>query len=144
EDVFGVPISPGTCANIDKKLFWQLATFESNLKAHLIAGKILHLDETGMRCNKKLHWIHVASSDTATFYGIHERRGQEAMKEFDILARFRGIAIHDHWAPYFSFAQIKHGLCNTHHLREKHGWSVWDALTDALRGSPRLLSVPNS
>ena len=76
EDVFGIPISPGTCANIDKKLFWQLTIFEVNLKAHLIAGKILHLDETGMRCSKKLHWIHVASSDTATFYEIHERRGQ--------------------------------------------------------------------
>jgi transposase len=118
EDVFGVPISPGTCAHIDKKLFWQLATFEASLKTYLIAGKILHLDETGMRCSKKLHWIHVASSNTATFYGIHQRRGQEAMNEFDILAQFRGTAIHDHWAPYFSFAQIKHGLCNAHHLRE--------------------------
>jgi len=118
EDVFGVSISPGTCTNIDKKLFWQLATFEASLKARLIAGKILHLDETGMRCNKKLHWIHVASSDIATFYGIHQRRGQEAMNEFDILPRFRGTAIHDHWAPYFSFSQVKHGLCNAHHLRE--------------------------
>jgi transposase len=118
EDVFGISISPGTCANIDKKLFWQLATFEASLKAHLIAGKILHLDETGMRCSKKLHWIHVASSDTATFYGIHQRRGQEAMNEFDILPKFHGTAIHDHWAPYFSFVQIKHGLCNAHHLRE--------------------------
>lgn len=118
EDVFGVPISAGTCANIDKKLFWQLATFEASLKAHLIGSIILHLDETGMRCNKKLHWIHVTSSDTATFYGIHQRRGQEAMNEFDILPQFRGTAIHDHWAPYFSFAQIKHGLCNAHHLRE--------------------------
>lgn len=118
EDVFGVSISPGTCANIDKKLFCQLASFEASLKAHLVAGKILHLDETGMRCNKKLHWIHVASSDIATFYGIHSRRGQEAMNAFDILPQFRGTAIHDHWAPYFSFAQIEHGLCNAHHLRE--------------------------
>jgi transposase len=147
EDVFGVPISPGTCANIDKKLFWQLATFESNLKAHLIAGKILHLDETGMRCNKKLHWIHVASSDTATFYGIHERRGREAMKEFDILARFRGIAIHDHWAPYFSFAQIKHGLCNAHHLREltyiheqeKEAWAL--KMKNLLLNAKKLVDV---
>jgi len=118
EDVFGVSISPGTCANIDKKLFHQLETFEASLKAHLIAGRILHLDETGMRCSKKLHWIHVASSNTATFYGIHQRRGQEAMNEFNILLQFQGTAIHDHWAPYFSFDQIKHGLCNAHHLRE--------------------------
>ena len=118
EDVFGVFISPGTCSNIDKKLFHQLAIFEASLKAHLIAGKILHLDETGMRCCKKLHWVHVASSNTATFYGIHQRRGQEAMNEIDILPQFCGVGIHDHWVPYFSFVQMKHGLCNAHHLRE--------------------------
>lgn len=131
EEVFDVTISPGTCANIDKKLFWQLAPFEESLKTYLIAGKILHLDETGMRCDKKLHWIHIASSDTATFYGIHQRRGQKAINEFSILPSFRGTAIHDHWAPYFSFTQVKHGLCNAHHLREltyiheqkKEGWA---------------------
>lgn len=152
EDVFGLPISPGTCANIDKKLFQQLTTFEANLKAYLIAGKILHLDETGMRCCKKLHWVHVASSDTATFYGIHQRRGQEAMNKFNILPQFQGTAIHDHWAPYFSFTQIKHGLCNAHHLREltfiheqeKEGWALkmknllLDAkrLVDTAEGAP--------
>ncbi len=26
----------------------------------------------------------------------------------------------------------------------KQGWGIWDALTEALRGSPRLLSVPGS
>ena len=118
EDVFDVPISPGTCANIDKKLFHQLEVFATNLKAVLIASKILHFDETGMRCAKKLHWVHVASSNAAAFYGIHQRRGQEAMNEFDILPQFCGKAIHDHWAPYFSYAQVRHGLCNAHHLRE--------------------------
>ena len=148
EDVFDVSISPGTCANIDKKLFWQLASFEASLKVHLIAGKILHLDETGMRCSKKLHWIHVASSDTATFYGIHSRRGQEAMNEFDILPQFRGTAIHDHWAPYFSFDQIKHGLCNAHHLREltyiheqeKEIWAL--KMKNLLIDAKKLVDIP--
>ncbi len=78
----------------------------------------MHFDETGIRCAKKLHWVHVSSSIAATFYGIHRKRRQEAMKDFDILPHFRGRAIHDQWAPYFSFEHIKHGLCNAHHLRE--------------------------
>lgn len=118
EDIFGIAISPGTCANIDRCLFEKLESFEINLKMHLLAARILHFDETGMRCEKKLHWVHVASSDTATLYTIHAKRGQEAIKAANILPHYRGIAIHDHWFPYFSFQQLRHGLCNAHHLRE--------------------------
>jgi len=118
EDVFGISLSPGTCSKIDKKLFAKLESFEINLKAYLIASKVLHFDETGMRCQKKLNWIHVASSQTATFFGMHAKRGQEAIDAFNILPKFQGIACHDHWFPYFAHTQVKHALCNAHHLRE--------------------------
>ena len=118
EDIFGITISPGTCANIDERLFEKLGIFEAGLKAYLIAAEVLHFDETGMRCTKKLHWVHVASSQTATLYTMHLKRGKEAMDEADILPQFKGTAIHDHWFPYFSYNEAKHGLCNAHHLRE--------------------------
>ena len=117
--------------SIDERLFWQLESFESSLKSYLLASRVLHFDETGMRCEKKLRWVHVASSQLATLYTIHAKRGQEAMDEADILPRFQGIGIHDHWFPYFAYEQITHGLCNVHHLREltfiheqeKEGWA---------------------
>ena len=118
EDIFGVPLSPGTCANVEEQLFTNLEVFEAGLKAHLLAARVLHFDETGMRCEKKLHWVHVASSQTATFYTMHTKRGQEAMEAADILPKYQGTAIHDHWFPYFAYNQVKHGLCNAHHLRE--------------------------
>ncbi len=118
EDIFGMAISPGTCANMDKRLFKNLGIFEASLKAHLLICKVLHLDETGVRCEKKLHWIHVTSSETATFYGLHGKRGCEAIKDIGILPKYTGNVIHDHWHCYFSYQQVKHGLCNVHHLRE--------------------------
>jgi transposase len=39
------------------------------------------------------------------------------MNDADILPRFKGIAIHDFWKPYFKFS-CAHALCNAHHLRE--------------------------
>lgn len=118
EDVFDMAISPGTCANMNKRLFKNLEIFEASLKAYLLVCSVLHLDETGLRCEKKLHWIHVTSSNTATFYGLHGKRGCEAVEAIGILPKYTGNVIHDHWHCYFSYQQVKHGLCNVHHLRE--------------------------
>jgi transposase len=70
-------------------------------------SKVLHFDETGIRCEKKLHGVHVTSSATATFYGIHNKRGQEAVNDFNVLPRFGGVAIHDHWFPYFAYLRMR-------------------------------------
>lgn len=118
EDVFGLSISAGTCVKVEERLFKMLDAFEQNLKAHLLASGVLHFDESGMRCEKKLHWVHVTSSQFATLYVPHNKRGQEAMNEIGILPQYTKIAVHDHWFPYFSFDQVNHGLCNAHHLRE--------------------------
>ena len=117
--------------------------FEASLKAYLLAARVLHFDETGMRCEKKLHWVHVASSQLATLYTMHAKRGQEAMDAAGILPVFQGIAVHDHWFPYFAYSQLKHGLCNAHHLRElifvyeqeKEDWAkrMYDLLISANR-----------
>jgi transposase len=118
EDIYGIPLSPGTCSNIDKRLFKNLGSFERSLKGHLLACKVLHVDETGIRCEKKLHWIHVTASTSATLYMMHAKRGKEALENIGILGRYQGKLVHDHWFPYFAYEQVKHSLCNAHHLRE--------------------------
>lgn len=118
KDIFGISISPGTFANIDERLFGSLAVFESGLKTYLLEQPVLHFDESGVKCEKKLHWVHVASSDTATLYTIHEKRGQEGIDAANVLPQFKGIAVHDHWFSYFAYTEAEHSLCNAHHLRE--------------------------
>ena len=118
EDIFNIALSPGTCANMDKKLFMNLKSFEESLKAYLLTCKVLHLDETGVRCEKKLHWIHVTSSKAATFFSLHAKRGGKAIEDIGILPNYHGTVVHDHWRCYFSYNQVRHALCNVHHLRE--------------------------
>lgn len=118
QDVFDLPVSAGTCAKTEKKLFEQLAVFEPALKAALLEEAVLHFDETGTRCEKKSHWLHVASTSQATLYTLHAKRGKLGMDAMGILPKYKGIAIHDEWSSYFGYKQILHGLCNAHLLRE--------------------------
>jgi transposase len=118
EDVFGLSLSQGTCANAGCELYKKLDIFESGLKTHLLVQKLLHCDETGIRCEKKLNWIHLTSSKSAALFQMSPKRGKEGMDVAGILQRYRGIIVHDHWQPYFQYKEAKHALCNAHHLRE--------------------------
>ena len=96
----------------------QTASSRTLTKHQLVAADVAHFDESGLRVEGKLNWLHVTSTDHLTHYAVHHKRGQEAMQAIGILDAFEGWAVHDHWSSYFTFDDCQHALCNAHHLRE--------------------------
>lgn len=88
------------------------------IKQQLIDAQVVHFDESGMRVEGRLNWLHVAGTEHLTYYDVHAKRGQEGMQAIGILPAFQGRAMHDHWASYLTFENCQHAFCNAHHLRE--------------------------
>jgi transposase len=87
-------------------------------KQQLIGSDVVHFDESGLRVEAQLNWLHVASTDYLTYYTVHPIRGQDGMKAMGILPAFTGRAVHDCWRSYFTFDNCQHALCNAHLLRD--------------------------
>jgi transposase len=118
EDLFGQPLSVATLAAANERAYHQLEPFAQALARQVPRAEVVHLDESGLRVAGTLHWLHVASTATLTCYGVHPKRGAEAMDALGIVGACRQWVVHDHWKPYFSYAQCQHALCNEHLLRE--------------------------
>ena len=119
EDLFKVRINTGTLYRFNKEQFKKLEyPVETTIKELIGAAYAVHFDETGAPVEGSGHWLHVACTPNSTYYLLHKKRGREAMDEMGILPFYEGTAIHDHLKSYFTYDCCKHGLCNTHHLRE--------------------------
>ena len=115
--LFNVHVSQGSlCKWVEKAASLAQPTVEI-IKTNLLNSPVLHADESGIRVAKKLQWLHIAATETVTWYGLHPTRGMEAIKAHGLLPSYLGILVHDCFSPYWQLS-CDHSLCNGHLLRE--------------------------
>ena len=117
-DWLGASLSTGTLVAFVKDGASDLSAFLDRVHEQIICSPVVHFDETGVRAGRRGRWLHSSSTNTLTFYALHDRRGTEGIDHAGVLARFEGIAIHDGWPQYRTYGSATHALCNAHHLRE--------------------------
>jgi len=116
-DLFGRVVSDASVQAAVGAVHTALGGFEARVAELIAQAPIAHADETGLRVAGSLHWLHVVSIKSLTWYGVHKKRGGEAIKYFALLPCFAGRLIHDCLSAYFEL-KCAHGLCNAHLLRE--------------------------
>jgi transposase len=117
-DLFGCQLSAGTVANIVRECASGLVETELQIKQRLRRSPVLHADETGMRINQRLAYVHVASTRHRTHYAAASHRGHTAMDEINVLPHYRGTCVHDGLLAYKYYTKCRHALCGVHLLRE--------------------------
>ncbi|MFZ1537497.1 MAG: IS66 family transposase [Chromatiaceae bacterium] len=118
-DLYGQPVGAGTVVTASDQLAEKVEPVNAAAKEYLIdTSEPVHLDETGARVEKELHWIHVASTNAVTHLELNRRRGSQAYQEIGILPKRTGLVVHDDYSSYFLYDNTQHATCNAHHLRD--------------------------
>jgi transposase len=107
-----------------------LADMAQEIRQGVLDSPVLHADETGMRSEGELYWVHVAATPWLTWLESHKKRGPEAMHAIGLLPNYDGICVHDCLPGYFGF-DFEHAICNAHigrelvfcHEQEKQPWA---------------------
>ncbi len=121
-DLFGYAINESTVYSASKQCYKRLKEPMEIIKSKIIEAMTAHADETGIRVEEMLRWLHVATTELYTYLFVHEKRGRLALEsEQSILDKLSGWLVHDCWGSYFNFNELHHALCGAHILRELEG-----------------------
>jgi transposase len=121
-DLFGYAINESTVYSASRQCYKRLKEPMEIIKSKIIEAMTAHADETGIRVEEMLRWLHVATTELYTYLFVHEKRGRLALEsEQSILDKLSGWLVHDCWGSYFNFKELHHALCGAHILRELEG-----------------------
>ncbi|MBF6590651.1 MAG: IS66 family transposase [Ktedonobacterales bacterium] len=118
DDLCGASISDATLLSWVQQAGEALAPTVARIAELVANGKQQHADETGIRVQGTLHWLHVNSTRHLTHLAWHPKRGQVALEAIGIWPRFSGWATHDRWASYDAYLTCEHSWCGAHLVRD--------------------------
>ena len=117
-ELFGTPVCEATVASMTRRAADELGEFLTQVKDRIATAEVAGFDETGLRVAGALHWVHCARTSKYTLITCHRKRGRDGINDAGVLGRFRGVAVHDAWAPYDTYVDPAHQLCCAHAQRE--------------------------
>lgn len=117
-EVYQMPVSEGFLAGVLTDAGQRAQQTTGDLRALLDQARVAHFDETGVRVDGQLKWLHTACTARVTLLGVSAWRGTKAINELGVLPDFTGTVVHDGYNSYRGYTTPTHALCSAHILRE--------------------------
>jgi transposase len=142
EDLFSLPLSVGTIANLEQATAEALAQPVEEARAYIQAQHTAYLDETGWREGRARAWLWTAVTPWVTVFVVRLSRSAKVAHEL-LGERFWGYLVTDRWSAYTWYPAWRRQVCWAHLLRdieamiERGGPS--QAIGEALRAQARQM-----
>jgi transposase len=95
-DLYGCSYNESTLCSANARMYELLQGVEEQIKHQLLGSALVHVDETGLRVEGRLHWVHTVCSAFLCYLFVHPKRGREALySQASLLKDFKQRAIHD-------------------------------------------------
>ena len=119
--LMGVRLSTGTLVSMIARCAKKVGPALEEIQKLLQQNSVNQYDETGIRVNGRLNWIHNSSSTNCTYQTLHEKRGKDGIDDNGVIDKSDGVAVHDCWGSYWNYENVTHAVCGAHLLRELKG-----------------------
>jgi hypothetical protein len=91
-----------------------------DIKEYLVSRSYLGADETGMRTDGHLMWVHTLCDRLATYLESNKKRGSTGMDEIGLISALGDgtVLTSDFWSAYMKYGNIVNAFCLAHLERE--------------------------
>jgi transposase len=117
QDLYGVHLSQASIQSFAQDAAQALRPTVAAIAQGVQSAPVVHADESGIRIQGQLHWLHCAVTTTLTWLAPHAKRGTLAFEALGLLKGIQGVLVHDGLCSYKGL-ECAHSLCNAHHIRE--------------------------
>jgi transposase len=117
EDLFGLPLSLGTIANLEQATVRAVAEPVAAARAYVQQQSAAYLDETGWREGQQRAWLWTAVTTGVTVFVVRLSRGGQVAQEL-LGERFWGWLVTDRWSAYTWYPAWRRQVCWAHLLRD--------------------------
>jgi transposase len=142
EDLFGLPMSLGTLANLEQATVHALAEPVADARAYVQRQPTAYLDETGWREGRQRAWLWTAVTAGVTVFVVGLSGSRKVAQEL-LGERFWGDLVTDRWSAYSWYPSWRRQVCWAHLLREIEAMGERDGrsreIGEALRAQARQM-----
>lgn len=91
-----------------------------DIKEYLVSQKYVGADETGLRADGHLMWVHTLCDKLATYLESNKIRGNAGMDEIGLISALGDgtVLTSDFWSAYMKYGNIVNAFCLAHLERE--------------------------
>lgn len=114
-EVLRLSVSQGSFVSWQADAAAALVAFDETLAWGLSTAPVPGADETGIRVNGNLAWVHAVRTEKLTRYTVSPRRGYTAMEDAGVLVALKPgtVLTTDFFKPYWRLNVI-HAVCGAH------------------------------